>query len=85
MAEEQENNRGSWLSFVLVGCLSLVVLGALLVLTLGYIGPVIAIGAGIFSLAALHYLVWGWWLSRYIRDAEGAPDENAPDNRPSSN
>lgn len=28
--------------------------------------PVIIAGA-IFGLAALHYLIWGWWLSKAIR------------------
>ena len=26
------------------------------------------LGAGIFALAAFHYLVWGWWFERIYRD-----------------
>jgi hypothetical protein len=69
---ERENKRGSWLSFLLVGSLSLVILAALVVLTMGYVGLVIGIGAGIFAVAAFHYVVWGWWLSKIIRDEEQA-------------
>ena len=32
---------------------------------------------GVFGLAALHYVVWGWWLGRMIRrdvEAEEAAD-----------
>lgn len=47
--------------------LGLLVFAVLFVLTSGAILPA-AIAAGvIFGVAALHYVIWGWWLSGYIR------------------
>jgi hypothetical protein len=37
-------------------------------LTLGAIGPMVAIGAGVFALAAFPYIVWDWWPGRLISD-----------------
>jgi hypothetical protein len=41
--------------------------------------PVIIAGA-IFGLAALHYLIWGWWLSkaihRQVEEEERSPKDN---------
>jgi hypothetical protein len=64
----------SWLSFVLALALSGFVLAAsfLLVgieLTLVIAGVVAVLGGA----AAFHYVVWGWWLSRYIRDDPDPP------------
>tara|TARA_B100000809_G_scaffold265173_1_gene323175 strand:+ start:1211 stop:1330 length:120 start_codon:yes stop_codon:yes gene_type:complete len=32
---------------------------------------------GLFLVAGLHYLVWGWWLGRVIREEE-SDEENEP-------
>jgi hypothetical protein len=76
---EQEKKRGSWLSLLLAGSLTLIVIAGLFFLTLGWIGPVILLGAGVFALAAFHYLVWGWWLSKIIRDEEEAKSARRSD------
>jgi hypothetical protein len=39
----------------------------------GYLGAVFVV-AGVFGLAAVHYVAWGWWLSRYIRQGAGPDD-----------
>jgi hypothetical protein len=70
-AEEPQPQRGSYLSIMLAGLLAAAVFLALFFLTLGAVGPLVVIGAGVFALAAFHYVVWGWWLSRLIqRDVE---------------
>jgi hypothetical protein len=69
--------RNSWLPLVLV----LVLLGFVLAmsfmlagvkLTLAIAGVVVVLGGA----AAFHYIVWGWWLSRYIREDVEAEKRN---------
>ena len=59
--------QGSYLSLILASLLALAVFLGLFFLTLGAVGPIVVIGGGVFALAAFHYVVWGWWLSRLIR------------------
>jgi hypothetical protein len=47
---------------------------ALFFLTSGFFGLVLVMGGGIFAFAALHYVVWGWWLGNVIR-ADVAEEE----------
>jgi len=59
----------SWLPLVLVfGLLAFVLAMSFMLagieLTLAIVAIVILLGAA----AAFHYVVWGWWLSRYIRE-----------------
>ena len=62
---------GSYLSIILAGLLAVAVFIGLFFLTLGAVGPILVIGVGVFALAAFHYVVWGWWLSKLIQqDAE---------------
>jgi len=61
--------RHSWLPLVLVLGLLCFVLAISFVLagielTLVIVGVVVVLAGA----AAFHYIVWGWWLSRYIRD-----------------
>lgn len=60
--------RSSYLSIVLAALLGMGVFAVLFFLTLGAVGPMLLIGGGVFALAAFHYIVWGWWLSKLIRD-----------------
>lgn len=69
--------RGSYLSLLLAAVLALGVFLGLFFLTLGAIGPMVIIGGGVFALAAFHYIVWGWWLGRLIRD-EADEKESPP-------
>jgi hypothetical protein len=58
----------SWLPIMLASLLAAVVCIVLFFLTLGGFGMVLAIGGGVFAFIGLHYVVWGWWLSRMIRE-----------------
>ena len=49
----------------------------LIFLTVGFFGSILVMAGGLFGFAALHYLVWGWWLSKFIRDEVAAEDEEA--------
>lgn len=56
------------LSIVLAFGAGLMLFVGLLFLTLGAAGLIGLIIVGVFAFAALHYLLWGWWLSTSIRD-----------------
>ena len=47
--------------------LAVLVFAVLFVLTSGAIFPAAVAAGVIFGVAALHYVVWGWWLSGFIR------------------
>jgi hypothetical protein len=58
-----------------LGVLALICI-VLFFLTGGFFGLVLAIGGVAFGFAALHYLVWGWWLGALIRrDVEDEEEE----------
>ena len=63
--EEDENapRPSPYLAILLAGVLAMAVFAALFMV----IGPMVFIPAGIFGLAFLHYIVWGWWLSKLIK------------------
>jgi hypothetical protein len=71
----EEKRRGSILSIILAGSLALAAVTGLVFITLGLFGPVLAIAGIIFGFAALHYVAWGWWLPRMIRDEDEAEQE----------
>ncbi len=67
----------------LAAVLAIMVLVALSFLTMGFFALVVIIGGVVFGVAALHYLVWGWWLSDLLKD-EAAEQRTAHDpSRPS--
>ncbi|REJ69147.1 MAG: hypothetical protein DWQ31_05535 [Planctomycetota bacterium] len=35
------------------------------------------VAGGIFGFAALHYMIWGWWLGRMIHEEETAKHDEA--------
>ena len=52
--------------------------GAGLALLVGsWLGWAILIVAGIFAFAALHYVCWGWWLSKVIHEEVEAEEQLA--------
>ena len=61
------------LAFVLLGLASAV----LFFLTLGSFGQVIVIGGIILLVIGFHYLVWGWWLGRVIREEESDEEKES--------
>jgi hypothetical protein len=61
--------RNSWLPLVLVlGLLAFVLAMSFMLagieLTLAIVGIIVVLGGAV----AFHYIVWGWWLSRYLRE-----------------
>jgi hypothetical protein len=73
--EEQPIPQRPYLSIVLAFLLAAAVFIGLFFLTLGAVGPMLLIAGGVFLFAALHYLVWGWWLSRMIREEASEEEE----------
>ena len=65
-----ETPRGSWIGLLLAATMGLVIITALIFLTGGFLALVIVIGGGVFAFAAFHYLVWGWWLSKFLYEQE---------------
>ena len=58
------------LAFMLFCLLSI----GLVLLSYFYFLPIFIVGAAIFGFTGFHYLLWGWWLGRMIRE-EGEGDE----------
>lgn len=69
--------RGGWLGIFCVAAVSLVVYLVLAFLTLNLFGPVLLVGGVLVLVVLFHYVVWGWWLSRVIRQVEGEEDDAA--------
>jgi Kef-type K+ transport system membrane component KefB len=67
---EPPPTRSPWVSIVLASVVGLFLFAALLLLTGGAavaIAGAAIVGLLAFGFAAVHYLVWGWWLGRIIR------------------
>lgn len=64
---EPPKPRASCFPILLALGLALLVFAVLYVFTSGKIKYAAAAAGVIFGVAALHYVVWGWWLSGYIR------------------
>ena len=48
----------------------------LLVLPIGFFGPVVVFGGWFFGgILAFHYFVWGKWLSRIVEQEDAKDDE----------
>ena len=80
--DREAKPRGSWLAIVLAGLFTLAILAVLTLLTLGYFGPIILLGLGIFLVIGLQYLIWGWWFERIYRSRENlrnGRDHSTPD------
>ncbi|MBI84502.1 MAG: hypothetical protein CMJ81_15010 [Planctomycetaceae bacterium] len=70
-------NRGSLFPVLLAILFFSLVSLVLIFLTLGSFGLILLAAGGLFLAAGLHYLAWGWWLGRVIREEE-ADEENEP-------
>lgn len=57
----------SWLAVLLALALGALAIAVLCLLTGGVLAFALAAALVIFGMAALHYLLWGWWLSTHIR------------------
>jgi hypothetical protein len=74
-AQDRSNPRptpGAWLSILLAGVIGLALTTGLFVLMLQFGGPLAVVAVLVFGLggviALFHYLIWGWWLGRTIRE-----------------
>jgi hypothetical protein len=70
MASETKPPHDSLLPILIVLALGV----ALMIGVIAITGPaglfvVLAIG-GVIGFAALHYVLWGWWLTRRLRDSD---------------
>lgn len=63
---------------VLAAVLALGMIALLVLLSQGVLGFPVLVAAGVFVLIVFHYLVWGRWLSRVLRDD---PRKTAASNR----
>lgn len=66
--------RGSWLAILLALMAAFAFAVILTFLTLGFIWPFV-VGAAIFGVVGLQYLVWGWWFERIYRSQPSDADE----------
>jgi hypothetical protein len=77
---ESARKRGSWLSILLAAIAGLVVCAGLFLLMLQFGGPLAVVAVLVFGLggviALFHYLVWGWWLGRTIREEVEAEERD---------
>ena len=65
-----EKPRLAWLSLALASLGLIAACVVLIFLTLGVFGPVLLIGVVLLLLVLFHFVVWGWWLGRIIRNEE---------------
>jgi protein-S-isoprenylcysteine O-methyltransferase Ste14 len=76
-----ERPRTSWLPIALVtvvALLCLAVVAILIVMTLGYTGPILVLallGLLFFGMFGLQYLVWGRYFERVYRDSVDPSDD----------
>ena len=63
---------GAWISILLAGVIGLALCTGLFVLMLQFGGPLAVVAVLVFGLggviALFHYVIWGWWLGRTIRE-----------------
>ena len=63
---------GAWISILLAGVVALALCAGLFLLMLQFGGPLAIVAVLVFGLggviALFHYLIWGWWLGRTIRE-----------------
>jgi hypothetical protein len=67
-ATDEKPRRGSWLIVLVAFLMAIGGLVSLMVMPLVSFMPVIVLA--IFGFVALHYFVWGWWLSNIVREEE---------------
>ena len=69
---------GAWITILLAGVIGLALTSGLFVLMLQIGGPLAVVAVLVFGLggviALFHYLVWGWWLGRTIREEVAAEE-----------
>jgi hypothetical protein len=63
---------GAWISILLAGVVAFALCAGLFLLMLQFGGPLAVVAVLVFGLggviALFHYVIWGWWLGRTIRE-----------------
>lgn len=72
---EPPKRGGSFVPILLASILAIIVCTVLFFLTLGGFIVVIVIGGAIFVVGAMHYVLWGWWLGRVIKEDVDAEEK----------
>jgi len=75
--DEPIPKRSSLLSTVMTFTVIALLVAAIYGLSLGTAGPALIIAAGVFALGALHYMMWGWWMGRKIREDVEAEERDS--------
>lgn len=74
-----EPPRKSWFTIFLVTIGLMVGASLLLLLPTGFIGPVIVFGGLIFfGIIGFHYVVWGRWINRLLKEELAETDDPPP-------
>jgi hypothetical protein len=73
--------RSIWLAILLMGSGALALVFLLTFLTLGFFGPMVILGLGIFLIIGLQYLLWGWWFEKVYRSNAASRETDAPTDR----
>jgi hypothetical protein len=69
---EEKPRRGTWLTVLIAFMMAVGGLASLMVMPLVGYAPVIILA--VFGFAALHYFVWGWWLTKIMREENDDPN-----------
>lgn len=64
----------SFVPLMLAGILLTACLATLSLLTLGFAGVIVALALLLAAFIASQYLLWGWWLGKFIREREEAAE-----------
>lgn len=75
---EKESKFGSFVPLVLAFLLFGAVVAALSLLTMGFVGLIVAVVFGLAAFIAVQYLIWGWWLGNAIREDVEAEQADEP-------
>ncbi len=74
--EPPQRASNSLLTVIMVLVIGTVCAGTLLMLPTGAIGPVIVFGGLMFfGMIGFHYVVWGRWMTRVLREEEARKKE----------
>ena len=75
----------SLIPVLLAALVGLALIVAMVFLSAGIFAGVVVMAVGVFGIAGLHYIVWGWWLSKLIheeQEAEAAEQRLKPPDAP---
>jgi hypothetical protein len=71
-------SRRSWLPILLATIFGILLAAGFSIITLGYFLPLFALGALMFGVIFLQYLLWGWLFEKIYRSRAGTQAEEPP-------